>query len=105
MFQVLSSEEREAERKRQLEAEEAMIAASHERRQMLEASAAACADLDAVDSDKEQDERENRHHIVERAAALREEAMPEVKQLNQWIVEAKCAAIRDMQMAEKERRL
>ncbi len=29
----------------------------------------------------------------------------QVKRLNEWITEAKCHAIRDMQMREKEKRL
>ena len=36
---------------------------------------------------------------------LKDERDPEVRRMNEWILQAKCHAIRDQQMAEKERRL
>ena len=36
---------------------------------------------------------------------LQDERDPEVRRMNEWILQAKCHAIRDQQMAEKERRL
>ena len=36
---------------------------------------------------------------------LQDERDPEVRRMNEWILQAKCHAIRDQQMAEKESRL
>ena len=36
---------------------------------------------------------------------LKEERDPEVRRMNEWILQAKCHAIRDQQITEKERRL
>ena len=70
----------------------------------MEASATACSiPRELTDAERENIERE--HHILERAEMIRDEAMPEVKKLNQLIEEAKCQAIRDVQMTEKEKRL
>ena len=36
---------------------------------------------------------------------LKDERDPEVRRMNEWILQAKCHAIRDQQITEKERRL
>ena len=132
------------ERRRQEEAARAArLRESEERRQML-AAAAAAATVTSSDEASSSD-KENAHHILERAQVrlchvrifnnsisgsescwarssnvprsrcysvvrislqvLQDERDPEVRRMNEWILQAKCHAIRDQQMAEKERRL
>ena len=74
---------------------------------MLEVSAEACSTAYSKSGGGEFDEEneEKNCHIRERAKRIKEEAMPEVKQINEWISKIKCQAIRDAQMQEKEKRL
>lgn len=107
VIQVITPEEREMERKRQEEAHKQMIRESEERRERLEAAALTnphhrnspgCGDLNPEEQDRQ-------HHILERAQQFRDEQIPEIKKLNEWIHQAKCHAIRDVQMEEKKKRV
>ena len=46
-----------------------------------------------------------RHHILERAAELKLEEDPEIKRLNEMIMQAKCHAIRDFQKEDRQNKL
>ena len=95
------------ERKRQEEAHKQMIRESEERREQLEAAALSNPHYRSVAgiSDLHPEERERQHHILERAQQFRDEQIPEVKKLNEWIHQAKCHAIRDVQLEEKKKRM
>ena len=88
-----------------MEDAEMMAKESELRREQLEAAAKACMASSDRPNDSELERREKNHHILERADMLKDESLPEVKQLNQLITEAKCQAIRDVQIMEKQKRL
>ena len=46
-----------------------------------------------------------RHHVLERAAELKLEEDPEIKRLNEMIIQAKCHAIRDFQKEDRQHKL
>ncbi len=53
----------------------------------------------------EKESKQRDHHLIERAFDLKMEQLPEIKKLNEHIIQAKCHAIRDVQLEEKEKRL
>ena len=58
-----------------------------------------------VEAMEEKEDLKEQGAILERAQRLREEGAEEVRKLNELILSAKCNAVLDNQVAEKERRL
>ena len=101
--QVMSSEEKANLRRQQEEEREAALKASEQRKEDFETAASFHTTPTETELDKENILRN--HHIIERAQHLKLEQEPEVKKLNEMIIQAKCHAIRDIQLEDKERRL
>ena len=101
--QILSPEEKERIRKDQEEARMAALKAAEDRRVEFETLASFHSTPDQTELDKENEHRN--HHLIERAQELRMEQLPEIKRLNEAIIQAKCHAIRDAQVEDKEKRL
>lgn len=99
---MLTADEKSKLREQADEAHEAAVKASRERREMFENPA--CVQPPEV-SELEEELKQRDHFILQRAKAIREEDMPEVKRLNEMINQAKCHVIRDLQLEEKEKRL
>jgi len=103
---VLTPAEREEQRRREQEALELAGAEAEKRKQELATLDADDADTTSTSATLARERAERERQVLERARVLlEEEAMPEVKKLNMWINEAKCSAIRDLQMADKEKKL
>ena len=101
--QVITAEERDKIRRQQEEEKEAELKASEQRKADFDMAASFHMTPTETELDKENLLRE--HHIIEKAQHLKMEQMPEVKRLNEMIIQAKCHAIRDIQLEEKQRRL
>ena len=101
--QVMSPEEKANLRKQQEEEREAALKASEQRKADFDIAASFHTTPTETELDKENILRD--HHIIERAQHLKLEQEPEVKKLNEMIIQAKCHAIRDIQLEDKERRL
>ena len=101
--QVVSPEEKANLRKQQEEEREAALKASEQRKADFDIAASFHTTPTETELDKENILRN--HHIIERAQHLKLEQEPEVKKLNEMIIQAKCHAIRDIQLEDKERRL
>ena len=101
--QVMSPEEKANMRKQQEEEREAALKASEQRKADFDIAASFHTTPTETELDKENILRN--HHIIERAQHLKLEQEPEVKKLNEMIIQAKCHAIRDIQLEDKERRL
>ena len=101
--QVISSDERARIRKQQEEEREAALKESEQRKADFDTA----ADFHMTPTETELDNENilRNHHVLERAQHLKMEQEPEVKKLNEMIIQAKCHAIRDIQLDEKERRL
>ena len=101
--QVITAEEKARIRKQQDDDREAALKASELRKSDFDTAADFHMKPTETELDKENLLRN--HHIIERAQHLKMEQEPEVKKLNEMIIQAKCHAIRDIQLEEKERRL
>lgn len=100
---VMTTDERDAVRRDQEEAKEAALRAAAERKAEFETAASFHHSPDETELDRENKLRD--HHLIERARDLKMEQLPEIKKLNQHIIQVKCHAIRDVQLEEKEKRL
>ena len=100
---VITSEDRETYRKQQDEVREAALKAAADRKVEFDTSASFYNSPEETELDKEN--RLRVHHLIDRAHDLKLEQLEDIKKLNKHIIQAKCHAIRDVQMEDKEKRL
>ena len=101
--QVITAEERAKIRRQQEEEREAALKASEQRK--ADFDTAADFHMRPTETELDKENLLRNHHVIERAQHLKLEQEPEVKKLNEMIIQAKCHAIRDIQLDEKEKRL
>ena len=101
--QVITSEDKARMRKQRDDEREAALKASELRKSDFDTAADFHMKPTETELDKENLLRT--HHIIEKAQHLKLEQEPEVKKLNEMIIQAKCHAIRDIQLEEKQQRL
>uniref|UniRef100_A0A0B7A4H8 Cilia- and flagella-associated protein 45 n=1 Tax=Arion vulgaris TaxID=1028688 RepID=A0A0B7A4H8_9EUPU len=98
---VLSKEEREAEAEKQRQEKERAMDDAQERKnrmKLLDVTRQKNAKL----NDLEEEAKERAEHLLTKANELRQEQEDEIKKLNEAILSAKCHAIRDAQILEKD---
>ncbi|CAL1526482.1 unnamed protein product [Lymnaea stagnalis] len=98
---VLSKEEREEEAERvKREKEQAMDEAQERKNRMKQLDLA--RQKNAKLNDLEEEAKEKAEHLLAKANEMRQEQEDEIKHLNEVILNAKCHAIRDAQILEKD---
>ncbi|XP_012936580.1 cilia- and flagella-associated protein 45 [Aplysia californica] len=98
---VLSKEEREAQAERmKAEKERAMDEAQERKNQMKQLDVT--RQKNAKLNDLEEEAKEKAEHLLSKANEMRQEQEDEIKHLNEVILNAKCHAIRDAQILEKD---
>jgi len=98
---VMSKEEREAQEDRvKAEKEKAMDEAQERKNRMKQLDVT--RQKNAKLNDLEEEAKEKQEHLLAKANEMRQEQEDEIKHLNEVILNAKCHAIRDAQILEKE---
>lgn len=98
---VMSKEEKEAERERiKHDKDRTMDAAEERKNQMKQLDMT--RNKNAKLNDLEEEAKEQAEHLLSRANEMRQEQEDEIKHLNEVILNAKCHAIRDAQILEKD---
>ncbi|CAG5123982.1 unnamed protein product, partial [Candidula unifasciata] len=98
---VLSKEEREAEAEKQRQERDKAMDDAQERKNRLK-QLDITRHKNAKLNDLEEEAKERAEHLLAKANELRQEQEEEIKKLNEAILNAKCHAIRDAQLLEKE---
>lgn len=98
---ILTQEERKAEDERRQRQKEAMQEASNDRKLQMQALDRALKKNEKL-NDLDEEARQKAEYLLQKAKEQQEEQEDEIKHLNELILNAKCHAIRDAQILEKQ---
>ena len=102
--QVVTSEDKENLRRQELEDREAALKAAEERKAEFQTASKFHLSV-STETELDKENRIRKHHVIEKAANLKLEESSEIKRLNEMIIQAKCHAIRDIQLEDRQQRL